>query len=259
MKEIKILSWNVNGIRAAYKKGFLNWFLKESPDILCVQEFRATEEQLPGKLINIEGYHSYFNSAEKKGSSGVAIYTKVKPENVRTGFGIDSFDREGRVQIAEYENFILFNIYYPNGGASDERLKYKLEFYNIFLKFVDKEKEKGKGIICCGDFNTAHNEIDLSRPKENSIVSGFLPIERAWLDKFISHGYQDTFRIFNKNPENYTWWDYKTRARDRNVGWRLDYFFINQEFIQNLHSAFILSEVMGSDHCPVGIEIEIDK
>lgn len=257
MKEIRILSWNVNGIRAAYRKGFLEWFQKDSPDILCIQEFRATIEQLPLKLRIVEGYNSYFNSAEKKGYSGVALYTKIKPIRIRNGFSIEKFDKEGRIQIAEFPSFTLFNIYYPNGGSSAERLHYKLDFYDAFLEFVESEKEKGKIIICCGDFNTAHREIDLSRPKANETFSGFLPIERAWIDKFISQGYIDTFRFYNKDPGNYTWWDYKTRARDRNVGWRLDYFFVNENSIKNVKSSFILSDVMGSDHCPIGINLTV--
>jgi exodeoxyribonuclease-3 len=255
MKKIRILSWNVNGIRAAYKKGFLDWINKEKPDILCIQETKAQQEQLPDELINIEGYHSYFSSALRKGYSGVAIYTKPEPKSIKKGFGIEKFDSEGRILIAEYPEFILFNIYYPNGKASPERLHYKMEFYDAFLKYVDKLKKKGKNIIICGDVNTAHKEIDIARPKENEKISGFLPEEREWIDKFLSHGYLDTFRMFNQEPDNYTWWDQVTRARDRNVGWRIDYFYISENLKKKIKNAFIMPDVMGSDHCPIGIEI----
>ncbi len=255
MKKIRILSWNVNGLRAVHKKGFLDWFNNEKPDILCLQETKAQEEQLPEEVRNIEGYHSYFSSAVKKGYSGVAIYTKEEPKSVKKGFGIEKFDSEGRILIAEYPDFILFNIYYPNGKAREERLRYKMDFYDEFLKFVNKLKKKGKNIIICGDVNTAHKEIDLARPKENEKVSGFLPEEREWIDKFLSHGYLDTFRMFNQEPDNYTWWDQITRARERNVGWRIDYFYISESLKKKVKDAFILSDVMGSDHCPIGIEI----
>jgi len=208
-------------------------------------------------LKNTPNYYISFNSAERKGYSGVATYSKQKPISIKNGFGIERFDKEGRINIHEYPDFTLFNIYYPNGKKNEERLNYKLDFYDTFLSYADNLKEEGKNIIVCGDFNTAHKEIDLARPKENEKRSGFLPVERAWIDTFIDHGYIDTFRIFNKNPENYSWWDYKTRARERNVGWRIDYFFINKEFKPKIKNAFILSDIMGSDHCPIGIEITI--
>ena len=254
-KKIRILSWNVNGIRAAHRKGFLDWLKKEQPDILCIQETKAHPEQLPDELLNVEGYRSYFSSAVKKGYSGVAIYTKIEPKSVKKGFGIEKFDSEGRILIAEYPEFILFNIYYPNGKAREERLNYKMEFYDAFLKYVDKLKKKGKNIIVCGDVNTAHKEIDIARPKENEKISGFLPKEREWIDKFLSHGYLDTFRMFNQEPDNYTWWDLMTRARERNVGWRIDYFYISESLKKKIKDAFIMPDVMGSDHCPIGIEI----
>lgn len=256
MPNLKIISWNVNGIRAAYKKGFLDWFKNENPDILCIQETKAHPDQLTEELRNPEGYESYFSSAEKKGYSGVAIYTKQKPKKVEHGFGIKKFDSEGRIIIAEYPKFFLMNIYYPNGKASAERLKYKMEFYDAFQKYTNKLKKQGKNIVVCGDVNTAHKEIDIARPKENEKISGFLPEEREWIDKFLSDGYVDTFRMFNNEPDNYTWWDQITRARDRNVGWRIDYFYVNEEFKKNVKDAFILAEVMGSDHCPIGIEIK---
>ena len=254
---MRILSWNVNGIRAAYKKGLLDWFKKEDPDILCIQETKAHPEQLTDDLRNVDGYESYFSSAERKGYSGVAIYTKQKPKKVEHGFGVKKFDSEGRILVAEYPKFVLMSIYYPNGKASAERLKYKMDFYDAFLKFTNKLKKQGKNIIVCGDVNTAHKEIDIARPKENEKVSGFLPEERAWIDKFLSNGYLDTFRMFNKEPDHYTWWDMITRARERNVGWRIDYFYVNEEFKKKVKDAFILADVMGSDHCPIGIELKM--
>ena len=257
MGTIRALSWNVNGLRSVHKKGFLDWFAEERPDILCLQETKALQEQLPEALRDVEGYHAYFSSAERKGYSGVGLYTRTKPDRVSYGFGTEKFDREGRVIIADYPEAVLFNIYFPNGKSSAERLEYKMEFYDTFLEYVDRLKGEGRNIVVCGDVNTAHKEIDLARPKENSKISGFLPQERAWIDQFLSHGYVDIFRRFNDRPEQYTWWDMMTRARERNVGWRIDYFFVNQEFEQQVKNAYILPEVMGSDHCPVGIDFNM--
>jgi exodeoxyribonuclease-3 len=254
---VKIYSWNVNGIRAVHKKGFVEWLEKDHPDILCIQETKAQPDQLPEKLISLGNYKSYFNSAHRKGYSGVGIYTLKEPMKIDNGMGIEKFDIEGRVQIADYEDFVLFNIYFPNGKMSEERLKYKLDFYDAFLDYINHLRDEGRNIVVCGDVNTAHKEIDLARPQENSNISGFLPVERAWMDKFLENGYVDTFRMFNNDPDQYTWWSYRTRARTRNVGWRLDYFFVNEEFKNNIKSSYILFDVMGSDHCPIGIEIEL--
>jgi len=254
---MRILSWNVNGIRAADKKGLFDWFMKNSPDALCLQETKALPDQVPPHLRNTPGYHIFWNSAERKGYSGVVTYTKIRPLSTKTGFGIDKFDKEGRIIITEYPSFTLFNIYFPNGKQGEERLDYKLKFYDTFLAYADNLKAEGKNIVVCGDFNTAHKEIDLARPRENEKISGFLPIERAWIDTFIDHGYIDTFRHFNKEPNQYSWWDVKTGARERNVGWRIDYFFVNKEFLPNVKKAFILQDITGSDHCPVGIELKI--
>ncbi|RKY95935.1 MAG: exodeoxyribonuclease III [Ignavibacteriae bacterium] len=253
---MKLLSWNVNGIRAAYKKGILNWFSKEQPDILCIQETKAMKEQLPDDLINVNGYNSFFSSAERKGYSGTATYTKVNPVKVSNGIGIKEFDSEGRFLVTEFDEFVLFNIYFPNGKAKKERLQYKMDFYEAFLKHLKKLLKQDKRIVICGDVNTAHKEIDLARPKPNEKVSGFLPEEREWIDKLLEAGFIDTLRVFNQKPEQYTWWDMMTRARDRNVGWRIDYFFISDNLKDNLKNAFILPDVMGSDHCPVGIELK---
>ena len=230
------------------KKGLFDWFKAESPDILCLQEIKAKVNQIPPHLKNTPGYNVYFNSAERPGYSGVATYSKIKPINIKNGFGIEKFDNEGRTLITEFKDFVLFNIYYPNGKKNEDRLNYKLDFYDTFLSYADNVKAEGKNIVVCGDFNTAHREIDLSHPKQNEKISGFLPVERAWID---------TFRHFNKEPNQYSWWSMRTVARQRNIGWRLDYFFVNKEFIKNVKNAFIMQDVMGSDHCPVGIEIEI--
>ncbi len=257
MGKIRIISWNINGIRAVHKKGFLEWFNTEKPDILCVQETKATRKQFPKDIRAVNGYKIYNSEAVKKGYSGTATYTNIEPEKVDYGFGVDRFDLEGRTIIADYGEFVLFNIYFPNGKMSSERLQYKMEFYDTFLEYADNLKDQGKNIIVCGDVNTAHKEIDLARPKENEKISGFLPEERAWMDKLLSHGYVDTFREFNKEPEQYTWWSYRTRARERNVGWRLDYFFVNKEFVDRVNASYILYDVIGSDHCPVGLDINI--
>jgi len=255
---MKLLCWNVNGIRSIEKKGFLDWVRKESPDVLCLQETKASPDQLSADLTGPKDYHVYWSSSqEKKGYSGVAVYTKKKPESVTEGLGIKKFDAEGRTLMLDYGKFVLFNIYYPNGGEGNKRVPFKLEFYDEFLKAADKLRKKKRPIIVTGDFNTAHKEIDLARPKENSKTTGFLPEERAWLDKFVSHGFLDTFRQFNQEPGQYTYWDYFTKARERNAGWRIDYFFVSEDLKDKLRSAFILSQVMGSDHCPLGIEIDL--
>jgi len=253
---MKLLCWNVNGLRAIDKKGFFPWFQNEAPDILCLQEIKATPEQLPPHLRNLPGYHTFWNPAEKKGYSGVGTFSKIKPLSVKTGFGREEFDSEGRILITAFPTFTLFNIYFPNGKKNKERLQYKLDFYDAFLSYVDNLKAHKHNIIVCGDFNTAHKEIDLARPKENERISGFLPVERAWIDSFVDHGYIDTFRKFHVESNQYSWWDLKTGARARNVGWRIDYFFVNKEFLSKVKNAFILQQVMGSDHCPVGIEIK---
>lgn len=251
------ISWNVNGIRAIEKKGFIDWLNRQNPDFLCLQETKAHPEQLNSKLLEVKGYNTYWNKALKKGYSGVAVYSRLKPENVGYGFGNEIFDQEGRTLILEYADFFLINIYFPNGNSSAERLQFKVDFYLEFFKFIEKIMSRGKKIIVCGDLNTAHNEIDLARPKENSKNSGFLPEERALIDQFIDLGFVDTFRSLHKDTVAYSWWDYKTQARQRDVGWRLDYFFIDNASSSFLTDAFILNDVFGSDHCPVGITLKI--
>ncbi len=252
---MKLLSFNVNGIRAIEKKGFFEWMHKESPDILCVQETKAHPDQLEENILKREGYHVYWSSAEKKGYSGVATYTKIKPRLVVEGLGIKEFDSEGRTLMADYGDFVLFNVYFPNGGEGNKRVPFKMKFYDAFLKKAEGLRKKGKALVICGDVNTAHTEIDLARPKQNEKNTGFLPEERAWVSQLIRHGYVDTFRHFVKEGGHYTWWDYFTGARARDVGWRIDYFFVTENLLPRLKKAFILKDVMGSDHCPVGIEL----
>ncbi len=251
---MKLISWNVNGIRAAEKKGFLDYIQKESPDILCIQETKAHKEQLSEKLRDVPGYHTYFSSGEKKGYSGVLCYSKEKALSVHTGFGGHrKFDSEGRILVLEFSDFILMNIYFPNGKASEARLQYKLEFYEEFLKFCKKHT---KYLIVCGDVNTAHNEIDLARPKENVDISGFLRIERDWLDTFEKEGLIDSFRSLHPQKVQYSWWSQRAGARKRNVGWRIDYFYVTKDFIKYVKDAFIQDYVQGSDHCPIGIQLD---
>ena len=253
---MKILSWNVNGIRAIDKKGFLDWLKKENPDILCIQETKCHPEQLADSLLKPYKYKTFWSAGEKKGYSGVSVFTKKDPKSFSTKIGKKEFDCEGRNLILDFGNFVLFNIYFPNGGADNKRVLYKMKFYKKFLLTVENFRKRGKNIIVCGDVNTAHAEIDLARPKNNQKNTGFLPEERAWITKFIKKGYVDTFRQFHPGePDHYSYWDYKTAARTRNVGWRLDYFFVNKEFLPKVKSSFILKDDLGSDHCPIGIEI----
>ena len=252
---MKLFSWNVNGVRAIEKKGFSDWVSSESPDILCIQETKAKFEQLPDSLQNIDGYFSYWHSADKLGYSGVATFSKKEPLHVQYGLGIDKYDREGRVLITEFENFLLYNIYFPNGQKDEIRLQYKLDFYDDLLEILDDQVASGNNVIVAGDWNTAHKEIDLANPKANANYSGFMPVERAQLDTYIDHGYVDSFRLFHDEADRYSWWTYRFGARQRNIGWRIDYFFTNQEFADNISDADIHEDVMGSDHCPVSIEL----
>ncbi|MEK7515597.1 MAG: exodeoxyribonuclease III [Patescibacteria group bacterium] len=261
---MKLVSWNVNGLRSLAKDGYWETFLKTAkPDIFCLQETKASPDQLSEEFLFPaglpgQGYSGFFSSCQiKKGYSGVAIYSKEEPLKVLYGMGIKEFDQEGRFIGAEYENFWLLNAYFPNGGQGPERLDYKLRFYDAFLTFAEKLR-KQKPVIFCGDVNTAHEEIDLARPKENEENTGFLPEERAWIDEVISAGYIDSFRHFHPNTKDaYSYWDLFTHARDRNVGWRLDYFFVSSEFIKHIKRAEIHPDIYGSDHCPVSITIAV--
>ncbi len=262
---MNIISWNVNGLRANVKKGGFDWFLQKSPDFMCYQETKAHPEQLDAGVRNPLGYHSYFDhSKEKKGYSGVAIYSKNKASNVEYGFGIEEYDKEGRFIALFFDDkkilgvkFVLINCYFPNAGTDPERLVFKMNFYDEFLKYINKQRKNGYEIIFCGDVNTAHNEIDLARPKANENHTGFLPQEREWIDQVINDGYIDIFRHTNpKKIAAYTWWDMKTFARERNVGWRIDYFFISPALLNKAKKASILNTIMGSDHCPIELILD---
>lgn len=257
---MKLISWNVNGLRAVTKKGFPDILKKIDADIVGIQETKIQLDQLEEKHKTILDYKSYFYSAERKGYSGVGVYTKHEPLSIETGFSYGWNDNEGRVIMLEFEEFIFFNIYFPNGQKDDIRLQYKLDFYDFCLEYFEKmRKEKKKGLVICGDYNTAHHPIDLARPKQNEKTSGFLPIERAWMDKYEEAGYIDTFRLIYPDEKNrYSWWSYRSNARANNVGWRIDYFYVSPELKDKVKDAFILDQVLGSDHCPVGIELDIE-
>jgi exodeoxyribonuclease-3 len=255
-KTTRLISWNVNGVRAVHKKGFLDFLKKESPDVMCLQETKAQPDQLTPEILNPHGYFGEWHWGEKKGYSGVATFAKTEIHKVERGFDMPKFDNEGRVLVTTHGDLTLFNIYFPNGKRDDIRLKFKMDFYEAFLKVLDKYRKRGEDkIVICGDVNTAHKEIDLARPKENRKISGFLPEECAWMDKLLKSGFIDTFREFEKGPNHYSWWDMQSFARERNVGWRIDYFFVSENLRPRLKGAFILPEVLGSDHCPVGIEL----
>ncbi|KAA0208425.1 MAG: exodeoxyribonuclease III [Ignavibacteriaceae bacterium] len=255
---MRIFTWNINGIRAAVKKGFLEWFKETNPDILCLQETKAQFNQLDDSVTNINGYKSYWFSAERKGYSSVATFTKFKPVEVLNGFGKKEFDSEGRVIFTEFNEFVLANVYFPNGGRGPERLKYKLDFYDELFFYINKNYKSRKGIIITGDFNTAHNEIDLAKPQQWSKVSGFLNEERAWIERIINLGYVDVFRVLNPDVQKFTYWDQISRARQRNEGWRIDYFMVSEDIAGKVTFAEIHDTITGSDHCPVSINIEIN-
>jgi len=254
-EKIRLISWNINGIRAAHRKGLLGFIKHAGADFYCFQEIKAHREQIPSELLYIEGYNNYLASPERKGYSGVCIYSRLAPDRVILDTGVKRFDDEGRMIGLDFKDTVLFNVYFPNGGRSCKRLDYKMDFYRHFLGMINDLRDAGKNIIFCGDVNTAHKEIDLARPEANKNNTGFLPQERAWIDRVIRSGYVDTFREFDKGPENYTWWDYKTRARERNVGWRLDYFFVSESVRKSLIDSSIMKGITGSDHCPVVLEL----
>ena len=245
----KLVSWNVNGIRAILNKGFLDFVKKENPDILCLQETKAHPDQVDKILGEYE--HHFWNTAEKKGYSGTAVFSKIKPISVIYGDGPMS-DKEGRVITLEFDEYYLINVYTPNAKRALERLDERQIWDKQFLRFI-KELEDKKPVIVCGDLNVAHKEIDLARPKDNLNNAGFTIEERKGMDNYINHWLIDTFREFEKSPNNYTWWSYMFHAREKNIGWRIDYFLISKKLKLKLKDAFIRSEIMGSDHCPVGI------
>ena len=257
MPQLKLYSWNVNGIRAAEKKGFLDWMQAANADVVAVQETKARPEQLSDKLLNCDGYNVAFASAEKAGYSGVATYSRLPTKAVVVGLGEAVFDTDGRTIITEYDPFVLFNIYFPNGGRGPEYVQHKIAFYRHFLKIAQGYMKKGRSVIVTGDVNTSFAEIDIARPKENANKSGFMPVEREAMGEFFAAGLIDTFRHLHPDTVKYTWWDQVSRARDRNIGWRLDYFFVSPDLKNKIVDAQIHDDVLGSDHCPISLTLTI--
>lgn len=253
---MRIISYNVNGIRAAISKGFLNWLQHANPDVICLQEIKATEDQIPLLDVELSGYpYHYWFPATKKGYSGVAILSKVKPNKVVFGTGIDHMDFEGRNLRADFDDFSVMSLYLPSGTNMD-RLDYKFQYMHEFQEYINQLKKEIPNLIICGDYNICHEAIDIHDPIRNKTVSGFLPEERAWLDKFMNSGFIDTFRFFNKEPHHYSWWSYRANARANNKGWRIDYCLASEPLKDRLRRAVILPEAKHSDHCPVLVEIE---
>lgn len=253
---MRLYSWNVNGLRAVAKKGFLEWLEGTQPDILGLQETKCHPEQLPEEIRQPPGYHTYWAAAERKGYSGVALYSRIEPLSVQLGLGIPEYDREGRTIVAEYSDFVFITAYFPNGGRDLLRVPYKMAYKAAFLQYTERLRALGKPVIFCGDINTAHREIDLARPKQNRKATGFLPEECAWMDEVVAAGYIDSFRA--RYPEQmgaYTWWALFSAARERNVGWRLDYFFVTLDLWPRVQEAAIHADVLGSDHCPVSLTL----
>ena len=252
---MKIITWNVNGLRAALKKGVLSWIIEQSADVVCLQETRVLPEQLPEEQREVSGYEIIWNPAEKKGYSGTSTWIKESAREINLGLGSQRFDVEGRVIRTRHPDFYLYNIYFPNGQRGHERVQYKLEFYELLLEQCDLLHAAGESIIITGDFNTAHNEIDLKNHKSNHKTSGFLPEERAMVDKFMAHGFVDPFRHLYPEKEQYSWWSYRGGARSRNVGWRIDYFLISENLLPRVQDVIIHDDVLGSDHCPTELRI----
>lgn len=255
--EISLYSWNVNGLRAVAQRGFLEWLAQSRPTILGIQETKATPDQLSSELTQPDGYSTYWaSSTAKKGYSGVGLFTQMQPQSVETGLGIDEFDVEGRTIIAHYEQFTFITAYFPNGSRDHSRVPYKMQYKAAFLKKINALRAEGKRVIFCGDVNTSHHPIDIARPKENETKTGFMPIERVWLDEVIQAGYIDIYRHLNPQKTGaYTWWSYMGGARARNVGWRLDYFFISPDLLPHVANAGIHPDIEGSDHCPVSLTL----
>lgn len=254
---MKLITFNVNGIRSALNKGLLDWFKEQNPDILCLQEIKLSETWLVEPLFTELGYHCYWYPAQKKGYSGVAVISKKEAISVNPGFGVEQYDTEGRTILVDYDTYQILCVYFPSGTTGDMRQEVKMNFLSDFTTYAHNIKNIGKPLIICGDVNICHTEIDIHNPKSNAKTSGFLPEERAWVGEFIHKGFVDTFRSLNKEPHNYTWWSYRAGSRSKNLGWRIDYIFstnIDEELIQHVH---IHNDVIMSDHCPVSINITL--
>ena len=253
---LRLYSWNVNGLRAARKKGFLEWLDAVKPDVLGLQETKCAPHQLDDELRSPPGYHTYWASAERPGYSGVALYSRREPLSVTTGIGIEEFDREGRTIVADYGDFVYITAYFPNGSRDHSRLDYKMSYKAAFLDYCNTLQKLGKPVVFCGDVNTAHREIDLARPKQNLNTTGFMPLERAWIDEVVNQGYVDSYRAMHPDETGaYTWWAVFTKSREVNVGWRLDYFFVSPDLWPRVAGAHIHPDILGSDHCPVSIDL----
>lgn len=254
----KIISYNVNGIRAAMKKDWLDWLTAVDPDIACVQETKAQKDQLDIDQFKEAGYSTFWHSAEKKGYSSVAIFTKKDPDHVEYGCGIDKYDKEGRILRADYGDFSVLSCYFPSGTSGDERQAFKMEFLDDFYGYINELKQDRPNLLVSGDVNICHTEIDIHNPKTNKDTSGFKPEERAWVSKFLEAGWVDTFRHLNKEPHNYTWWSYRAGSRGKNLGWRIDYHFITESLVDKLQRSVILPEAVHSDHCPILVELDVN-
>ncbi len=257
LEKMKIISYNLNGIRAAVNKGFTDWLAEEKPDVLCLQETKAHKEQLDLSLFENLGYKTYWFSAQKKGYSSVAVFSLKEPDNVVAGIGKEVFDDEGRILRVDFGDTSIFSIYFPSGSAGDIRQEIKMKFLEEFNDYISNFKKERHNIVVCGDFNICHKAIDIHNPQRNKNTSGFLPEEREWFDRFTEGGFVDTFRMFNQEPHNYSWWSYRAKARDKNLGWRIDYNMVSEELKSKVTNAGILPEVKHSDHCPVFVEIDL--
>jgi len=252
----KIISFNVNGIRAAINKGFESWLKNENPDIICIQETKAQKEQVEYKIFNDLGYFDFWNSAEKKGYSGLLTLTKSEPDNIELGVGIGKFDKEGRLLRTDFGDITLINTYFPSGTMGDIRQDFKMEWLKYFLIYINNLKKSRTKIIVSGDFNICHKAIDIHHPERHINVSGFLPEEREWVDSYVNSGFKDSFRIFNSEPGNYTWWSYRAGSKTKNLGWRIDYHMVSNPLKNQVKNVNILKNINFSDHCPISIEID---
>lgn len=252
----RIVSYNVNGIRAAIKKGFIDWLGACDPDIICIQETKANQDQVDADLLASTPYHHYWYSAEKKGYSGVSIWTKEKPNHVEYGCGIEIYDKEGRVLRCDFDDYSVISVYMPSGSSGDIRQAFKMQWLEDFQNYIDELKKEIPNLIICGDYNICHTEIDIHNPKTNKDTSGFKPEEREWIGSFIDSGFIDSFRFFNKEPHNYSWWSYRANARAKNLGWRIDYNMVSKPLESKLKRAAILPEAKHSDHCPILVELD---
>jgi exodeoxyribonuclease-3 len=253
---MRIVTYNVNGIRAAMGKGLVEWMKQTDPDVLCLQEIKASPEQVGVFELEEMGYHHYWYPAQKKGYSGVAIFSKIEPKQVTYGCGIKEYDFEGRIIRADFDDVSVMSVYHPSGSSGDERQEFKMKWLSDYSHYINELKKTQKNLILCGDFNICHKPIDIHNPKSNANTSGFLPEEREWMEQFINNGFIDTFRHFNQEPHQYSWWSYRAGSRDKNLGWRIDYNLASENLANRLKRSVILPEAKHSDHCPVLLEID---